>query len=70
MTADLRRSQRAVVMGDDKDAALLRIAALLDRWATASREGRWSTHQVGPQRDLAAKIRSAVITHRYDGILP
>lgn len=29
----------------------------LNRWAEESLSGGWSTHQVQPQRDLAAKIQ-------------
>jgi len=40
---------------DTKD--LLRsIAVQLERWASESRDGGWSTHQVVPQLDLAKRI--------------
>ena len=29
----------------------------LNQWADESRSGGWSTHQVDPQRELAAKIQ-------------
>ncbi len=35
---------------------LQQIATQLRQWATESRSGGWSTHQVDPQRRLADKI--------------
>lgn len=49
----------------DRGAALLRIARQLDTWASESRTGGWSIHQVRPMRELASEIRHAVSTGDY-----
>lgn len=48
---------------------LLDLAARLDQWATQSRTGGWSTHQVEPQRELAQQIRDAVASGRYANLI-
>lgn len=40
--------------------ALLAMANQLDEWATQSREGGWSTHQVDPMRKTADALRRKV----------
>lgn len=40
---------------------LLAEADQLDRWACESEKGGWSTHQVGPMRERASKIRAKLI---------
>lgn len=39
---------------------LTSIAEQLKQWATESRNGGWSTHQVDPMLDLAAKIHNQI----------
>lgn len=55
---------------DPADLALMRIADQLDKWASSSMAGGWSTHQVKPMRELARDIRASLVADRYDEILP
>ena len=45
---------------DEATEALLAMAEQLDEWATQSREGGWSTHQVDPMKKTADALRRKV----------
>ena len=53
----MSRGIEMVYLMSDSDRIILRtVAEQLEKWASASLLGGWSTHQVEPQRDLAKLI--------------
>ena len=41
----------------EAEQLLVKVAIQLELWAEESKRDGWSTHQVQPQRDLAAEIK-------------
>ena len=42
---------------------LMKVAEQLEKWATESVRGGWSTHQVNPMREKAAAIKDLCWKH-------
>lgn len=59
-TIELTQEQQALV---DTSLRLLHIQRTMYEWINQSRSGGWSTHQVEPQRRLAADIGELLAKH-------
>jgi hypothetical protein len=60
VTVDTAQLARLRALVTDSIESYLTLAKQLDQWAQESVDGGWSTHQVGPMRVEASRLRSIV----------